>query len=146
MANTYFSPWELNQYQARKNAADIAYQRSMNQLGYQRDISQEDYNRSIANMTRTWGQAFRNVPNQFVKRNILRSGLTNRGFQNFAYERGKAFGDTELARKRAMDYLTRQQEDAGLIRDFAQTQINTEQAAAEQTRIADILRGLGLGN
>ena len=143
--SSYITPWESNQYQSRRNTADIAYQRALNQLGYQRDIGLEDYNRSLARMGRTWDQAFRNVPNQLGRRNVLRSGIRDRAFGDYTYNRSQSFGDLELGRARSEAGLSRQQADLEMVRQFALNQINAEQAALNQQRIAQSLRSLGLG-
>lgn len=143
--SSYISPWELNQYQGQRNTADIAYQRALNQIGYQRDIGLEDYNRSLARMGRTWDQAFRNVPNQLGRRGVLRSGLTNRAFGDYTYNRSQAFGDLELGRTRAESALNRQAADAAMVRDFVISQINADQSSLNQQRLAETLRNLGLG-
>lgn len=143
--SSYITPWEANQYQGRRNTADIAYQRALNQLGYQRDIGVEDYNRSLARMGRTWDQSFRNIPNQLTRRGVLRSGIANRGYGDYSYNRSQAFGDLELGRTRAEAGYGRQQADLEMIRQFALNQINAEQSALNQQRLAQSLRSLGLG-
>lgn len=143
--SSYITPWELNQYQGQRNAADIAYQRALNQIGYQRDIGVEDYNRTLARTGRTWDQAFRNVPTQLGRRGVLRSGIRDRAFGDYAYNRSQTFGDIDLNRTRAENALNRQAADAAMVRDFVIRQISADQSALNQQRLAETLRNLGLG-
>ena len=143
MSNTsnYMSPEEINMYQVRRQQADTAFGRGRANLDYQRGIATQDYNLGRPRITRSWDQAFKQLPSNFARRGLLRSGVYNQGFKDYQTNRENAFSDWELQNTRRMGGFQNQQDDFEAMRTMQLQQIEAEQNA-RRAALAAQLRGL----
>lgn len=137
----YLSPEEINAYQIRRQQANTAYGRTRSNVDYLRSIAGQDYGTGKSRMTRTWDQAFSALPANYARRNVLRSGIFNRGFGDYQTGRENAFSDYALKNQRQMDQYQRQADDLELIRNLTLGQIDAEEAA-RRANLASQLRSI----
>lgn len=143
MSNTtnYLNPEEINAYQTRANQADTAFQRGMGRLAYQRGRAAEDFGIGNTRLTKSWDKFQTNLPAQYARKNILRSGIYNQGFQDYQLNRTNAFDDYGLNYSRQQDAFNQQNDDLESARNMALTDIEN-QRAARQSNLAAQIRGV----
>lgn len=134
----YLSPEEQYAYQTRMNQANTAAARGLSKLGYQRGITAQDYGLNKARMTRQWDNYQRSLPGAYARRNTLRSGIYNRGFGDYAYDRGEAFKTLDLQNLRAEGTYKQQEDDINMIQQMALQQIEAERLARQAALAAQI--------
>ena len=134
----YLNPAEQYAYQTRINNADIAAQRGLSKLAYGRSQSGLDYGIGKTDLTRQWDNYQRSMPGQFARRNVLRSGIYNRAFGNYGYDRQRAFQNLDLANSRQGAGFQQQEDDINAIRQMALNQIEAERATRQAALAAEI--------
>lgn len=137
----YLSPEEINAYQSRIDNADTAYQRGLARLAYQRGTAQQDYGIAQTRATRQWDKAFGSLSSPYARRGVLRSGIFNRGFQDYGLNRQQSFADLDLANQRRQDGFNQSEDDLNLVHNMALTQVERERVA-RQAALAAQLRSI----
>lgn len=134
----YLSPEEQYAYQTRINQANTAAARGLSKLASQREVTSQDYGLNKAKMLRQWDNYQRSLPSAYARRNVLRSGIYNRGFDNYAYDRGEGFKSLDLQNLRAQSAYKQQEDDINMIQQMALQQIEAERAARQAALAAQI--------
>lgn len=134
----YLSPEEINAYQARIDSADTGAQRAMQKLGYRRQEATSDFNTALGRLGTQWDNYQRTLPNQFARRNILRSGLMGRAIDDYAMNRQNADFDLKRSYNRQMGGLNENQQDIELMLNMNRNQVDRERNARQQTLASQI--------
>lgn len=134
----YMSPEELNAYAVRRQQANTLYSRQRSNLDYQRGNSEQDRGIGNARIGYSWDQAFKKLPGAFARRGILRSGLYNKGYSDYNYNRENADFDFNRQANRRMEGYQNQQDDYEAGRTMGLTQIDSEQNARQAALSAEI--------
>jgi hypothetical protein len=129
----YLTPEEINAYQSRIDAADIGSQRALFKLGNRRQEATSDFNIARGRLGTQWDNYQRTLPNQFARRNILRSGLMGRAINEYAMNRQNADFDLQRSYDRQMGGLGESQGDIELMLNMNRTQVDRERNARQQT-------------
>ena len=134
----YLTPEEINAYQSRIDAADMGGQRALFKLGNRRQEATSDYNIARGRMGTQWNNYQRTLPNQFARRNVLRSGIMGRAVNDYAMNRQNANFDLERSYDRQMGGLTENQGDIELMMNMNRQQVERERNARQQTLASQI--------
>lgn len=137
----YLGPEEINAYQTRANQADTMYQRGLSQLAYQRSIASLDHGTNMARLGRRNDNVLRSLPSAYVRRNVMRSGILQRGLDNFAYDRQQSEYDQNLLNSRRMDQFKQTGDNLDLVRQLTLQQIEAEKGA-RQASLAAAIQGV----
>ena len=129
----YLTPEEINAYQQRIDTADMGAKRALEKLGTRRQEATSDYNIARGRLGTQWNNYQRTLPNQFARRNVLRSGLMGRAINEYDMNRRNADFDLERSYTRQMGGLTENQGDIELALNFNRTQVDRERQARQQT-------------
>lgn len=134
----YLSPEEINAYQSRIDAADIGGQRALFKLGNRRQEATSDFNTARGRLGTQWNNYQRTLPNQFARRNILRSGLMSRAINEYDMNRRNADFDLERSYTRQMGGLSENQGDIELMLNMNRQQVERDRLARQQTLASQI--------
>ena len=134
----YLSPEEINAYQSRIDAADIGGQRALFKLGNRRQEATSDFNTARGRLGTQWNNYQRTLPNQFARRNILRSGLMSRAINEYDMNRRNADFDLERSYTRQMGGLSENQGDVELMLNMNRQQVERDRLARQQTLASQI--------
>jgi phospholipase/lecithinase/hemolysin len=128
----YLTPEEINAYQSRIDNADIGSQRALFKLGNRRQEATADFNTARGRLGTQWDNYQRTLPNQFARRNILRSGLMGRAINEYDMNRRNADFDLERSYTRQMGGLSENQGDIELMLNMNRTQVDRDRNARQQ--------------
>ena len=134
----YLGPEEINAYQTRANQADTGFQRGMARLVYQRGRAAEDFGRGNTRLVRSWDKFQTGLPSQYARKNILRSGIYNKAYEDYALNRTNAFSDYGLDYSRQQDAFKQQQDDLEMNRTMSLTDIENQRSARQAALAADL--------
>lgn len=134
----YLTPEEINAYQSRIDNADIGSQRALFKLGNRRKEATSDFNTARGRMGTQWNNYQRTLPNQFARRNILRSGIMGRAINEYAMNRQNSDFDLQRSYDRQMGGLTENQGDIELMLNMNRTQVDRDRNARQQTLASQI--------
>jgi hypothetical protein len=134
----YLTPEEINAYQSRIDAADMGGQRALFKLGNRRQEATSDYNIARGRMGTQWNNYQRTLPNQFARRNVLRSGIMGRAVNEYDMNRRNADFDLERSYDRRMGGFGESQGDVELMMNMNRTQVDRERNARQQTLASEI--------
>jgi hypothetical protein len=134
----YLGPEEINAYQTRANQVDTSFQRGLGRLAYQRGRAAQDFGIGNTRLTRSWDKAQKGLASPYARRNVLRSGIYNQGYKDYALNRTNAFSDYGMEYSRQQDAFKQQQDDLEGNRTMALTQIENERSARQAALAADL--------
>ena len=134
----YLGPEEINAYQTRANQVDTSFQRGMGRLAYQRGRAAQDFGTGNTRLTTSWNKAQKSLPSQYARKNILRSGIYDQGYKDYALNRTNAFADYGMEYSRQNDAFKQQQDDLEMGRTMSLTQIENERLARQAALAADL--------
>ena len=134
----YMSPEEINAYQTRANQTDTAFQRGLGRLAYQRGRAAQDFGIGNTRLTRSWDKAQKGLASPYVRRNVLRSGIYNKGYQDYALNRTNAFDDYVLNYSRQQNAFDQQNTDLEMTRTMSLTDIENQRATRQAALAADL--------
>lgn len=134
----YLTPEEINAYQSRIDNADLAAQRGLSKLGTRRQEATSDFNIARGRIGTQWDNYQRTLPNQFARRNILRSGLMSRAIDDYARNRQNADFDLQRSYDRQMGGYAEGQGDIEMMLNMNRQQVERERNARQQTLASQI--------
>jgi hypothetical protein len=134
----YLSPEEINAYQSRIDNADMGAKRALYKLGNRRQEATSDFNTARGRLGTQWDNYQRTLPNQFARRNVLRSGLMGRAINEYDMNRRNADFDLERSYTRQMGGLTENQGDIEMMLGMNRTQVDRDRNARQQTLASQI--------
>lgn len=129
----YLNPEEINAYQSRIDNADMAAQRGLTKLGNRRQEATADFNTAYGRLGTQWDNYQRTMPNQFARRNVLRSGIMNRAINDYGLNRANAFGDLQRTSDRQMGGYAENQGDIEMMLKMNRDQVERERNARQQS-------------
>ena len=136
MAETDFAPSPGQTYQwgiRRRNSAQ----------GFARNVAQTQFSRGglyanraaeTQNLTDRYNQMRNRIPQQFIGRGLLGSGISAQGFQDYSKERASAFGDLGRRYQQQLGQLSLN--EANYSQDYANQQADV--ATEESMRRAEL--------
>lgn len=134
----YLTPEEINAYQSRIDSADLASQRGLSKLGNRRQEATSDFNIGRGRLGTQWDNYQRTLPNQFARRNVLRSGIMGRAINDYAMNRQNADFDLQRSYDRQMGGFGESQGDIELMLKMNRDQVDRERNARQQTLASQI--------
>lgn len=132
---------ELASFNSRRAGARNNYSNYLAGSTYNRGVAAQDYTQHSQRATQQWDQQRQNVPDEYLRRGILHSGLYGQGLNNYAQARQQNLGDLSQGYQRQQaQYGFGEQNAAGGMND-ALAMID-QQEAARRADIAASLKGL----
>lgn len=134
----YLNPEEINAYQSRIDSGDLAAQRGLSKLAARKQEATADFNTGWGRLGTQWDNYQRTLPNQFARRNVLRSGIMGRAINDYGTNRSNAFGDLQKSYDRQMGGYAENQGDIEMMMNMNRTQVERERNARQQSLASQI--------
>lgn len=132
---------ELAAYNSRRSSARNQYSQYLAQSTYNKGLNEQDYTQGYQRAGQSFDAARQNLPDQYLRRGALHSGLYGQGLGAYAQQRQQGLGDlTQAYQRNVAQGNINDQNQASNMND-ALSQIDQEEAA-RRADIAAQLKGL----
>jgi hypothetical protein len=132
---------ELGLFNSRRQNARDQYSQYLTQSTYNKGLAAQDYTSHLQRAGQTFDNQRQNLPDAYLRRGILNSGLYGQGLTQFNQNRQQGLGDITQAYERNASQGNINDQNQASTMNNALSQIDQEEAA-RRADIAASLKGL----